>query len=257
MAGGQGDQGELLPLADPVMDWNARYHEVGKVFTPNTPVSEMEVFAGRDAQITRILDVIAQTGQHAVLFGERGVGKTSLANLLSDWLYVRDKSEQRPIASPRVNCNSADSFDGVWRKVLDRIDLTDSKRGVGFAASDEDVIKTGEELLDPRYQSDGEHPQSITPDVVRKVLVGLARYCIPIVVIDEFDRLDDETRRMHADLVKMLSDFDVHATIVLVGVAETVDGLLHDHESVGRALVQVQMPRMSRAEIRQILVRGT
>lgn len=252
---GQVIQGELLESGS--VDWQALFGEVARVFTPNSPVSVLEIFAGRDNQVTRILDVIMQPGQHVVLFGERGVGKTSLANLLSEWLVVRDPNEVRPIASPRINCTSQDTFDGVWLRVLDKIELTDTQRSaLGFHGTDEDVSRTGEALLDVAYRSDNEDRRPITPEVVRKFLERLAHYCIPIIVIDEFDRLPDDPRRTFADLVKMLSDFEVHATVVLVGVSETVDGLLRDHESVNRALVQVKMPRMDRQEIRDILLKG-
>ncbi len=76
------------------------------------------------------------------------------------------------------------------------------------------------------------------------------------MIVDEFDRLEPKVRRVFADLIKTLSDHVTPATIVLVGVAESVDGLLEDHHSISRALVQVDMPRMNAAEIRKILVNG-
>jgi len=78
-----------------------------------------------------------------------------------------------------------------------------------------------------------------------------------IIVIDEFDRVtDSEARRTMADTVKSLSDNLVGATLVLVGVGESVDGLIGGHPSIDRALVQVKMPRMSRGEVHQILENG-
>jgi hypothetical protein len=43
---------------------------------------------------------------------------------------------------------------------------------------------------------------------------------------------------------------------VLVGVAESVDSLLAEHESVQRALIQVHMPRMSQTEVDKIIDYG-
>ena len=34
----------------------------------------------------RLIDAANQSGQRAIVYGERGVGKTSLANVLSDFL---------------------------------------------------------------------------------------------------------------------------------------------------------------------------
>lgn len=45
-------------------------------------------------------------------------------------------------------------------------------------------------------------------------------------------------------------------TLVLVGVADSVDELLGDHYSVGRALNHVHLPRMSGAELEEIVDKG-
>src|SRR5262249_13035319 len=76
-----------------------------------------------------------------------------------------------------------------------------------------------------------------------------------VVIIDEFDRLPSALdRRLFADTVKTISDYGVPATLVLVGVADSVDQLIAGHQSIERALVQLRMPRMTDAEIREILV---
>lgn len=75
----------------------------GTVFTPTIPVSEESLFAGRMDEIRRVVDVINQRGRHAVVYGERGVGKTSLANIISTKL-----TSPREIVAPRVNCDGTD-----------------------------------------------------------------------------------------------------------------------------------------------------
>ena len=45
----------------------------------------------------------------------------------------------------------------------------------------------------------------------------------------------------------------MECTVVLVGVAETIDGLMAHHASVSRSLVQVLLPRMRPEELREIL----
>src|SRR5258708_2415133 len=66
---------------------------VGKFFQPRTPITTRELFSGRWAEITRLADVIAQPGLHAIIYGERGVGKTSLANVIGRVMqYVFDQT---------------------------------------------------------------------------------------------------------------------------------------------------------------------
>ena len=45
----------------------------------------------------------------------------------------------------------------------------------------------------------------VTPDVVRRALTVLAHNSLPILIVDEFDRLPVEARRAFADTIKTLS----------------------------------------------------
>lgn len=85
----------------------------------------------------------------------------------------------------------------------------------------------------------------------------LGRGVLLIIIVDEFDRLPKgETTALFADTIKVLSDQSVPATLVLVGVADSVDGLILGHESIERNLVQVPMPRMSVDELHEIVRNG-
>ena len=61
----------------------ARQTALAEAFSPSAPIDHQALFAGRMSQMTDVLNAIGQKGQHAVLYGERGVGKTSLAWVLS------------------------------------------------------------------------------------------------------------------------------------------------------------------------------
>src|ERR1700675_1362417 len=94
---------------------------VSQVFTPASPVREADLFAGRIDQIRKVVDAINQPGQHAIIFGERGVGKTSLSNILATKL--RSAGSAVGILAPKVTCESSDTYVSLWRKVLSEIDL--------------------------------------------------------------------------------------------------------------------------------------
>lgn len=223
--------------------WAERAIEAGKVFTPTSPIDERSLFAGRTEQVRQIIDVVNQKGQHAMLFGERGVGKTSLANVLSSFL----RGESNVVIAPRVNCDSTDDFNAVWRKVFSEIRYTITKGQLGFGRQPHTFRAT---LLD------GFADVPITPEIVKNTLQELSEEALPILIIDEFDRLAEQPRRAFADTVKMLSDHAVNATVVLVGVADAVERLIEEHASVERALVQIPLPRMSADEIQDILRKG-
>ena len=69
--------------------WEDRSSKVSKVFTPGAPVSENDLFAGRRGEINKVFDAINQVGQHAVIYGDSGVGKTSLAKILASCVFRR------------------------------------------------------------------------------------------------------------------------------------------------------------------------
>ena len=220
----------------------ALYRQVGSVFTPGSPVNERDLFAGRIDQFAKIMDATSQRGYHAVLYGDRGVGKTSLANVISnalrasgDWIV------------PRVNCDASDNFSTLWRKALRDILVSRSKPGMGFGADD---IKESQSLVD-------QLPQTLMPDDIRRCLENLAKGAVLLVVFDEFDRIvDKDVTLLMADTIKSLSDFGINATVLIVGVADSVDQLIEGHQSIERALIQIPMPRMSADEIRLIIRNG-
>ena len=57
------------------------YSGLARVFTPHAPVNDRDLFRGLLDQIFAVSAAINQNGLHVMLYGERGVGKTSMANL--------------------------------------------------------------------------------------------------------------------------------------------------------------------------------
>jgi len=206
-------------------DWYAKIVEALDLFSPGAPVDERALLAGRSSQIDQLLDAVLQRGQHAILYGERGVGKSSLANVFATKLF----GPTRAIQIVHVNCHPDDDFDAVWRKVFRRID------------------EGGQNVAD-KYE------RGITPDDVVIELSTFALNSIPIIIIDEFDKLvDDSASENIANTIKNLSDRSVRATIIIVGIADSAENLVSDHESVSRCLRQVPMHRMFSYELREIV----
>ncbi len=197
-------------------------------------------------QLRRVSDAINQDGQHVVIFGERGVGKTSLSNIVGVMFGGRD------FYAPRINCDSNDLFIDIWRKAFNTL----KKQVIAYTVARDakpDPALIG--LLDDAVAAASGY---LTPGEVVDHLELLAAKIGLAIIFDECDRLRiDDVKTSLADTIKTLSDQNIKASIVLVGVADNIDTLLEEHRSLERALVQVQMPRMDVAELEEILNRGT
>lgn len=200
-----------------------RLAKLSAAFTPAAPVGGADFLAGRTDQIMTCVTSIFQRGLHIVVYGERGVGKTSLANVLPEIIAA---VELPGLAAVRVDCNSSDSFSSLWNKIF-------------------------RELRAEWLDEDG----PIDPESVRFRLAKDDG--IRLIVIDELDRIiDKETFSLLADTLKTLSDHAVNVTLMLVGVANSLEQLLGEHQSIVRCVAQVDMPRMSPPELEKILDKG-
>jgi len=202
-----------------------KYAELSRVFTPAAPVSDRDFFAGRIDEVMQVTAALAQPGRHIALYGERGVGKTSLANVLTQFAYLAD---DRIMESARINCTTSDNFKTIWSKAL---------RSLRIQVPDEWQFH---------------HPD---PDDVRYLLGEMERPYV--IILDEFDRVeDDETLSLMADTIKAMSDHTVTTKLVIVGVADSIDQLIGEHESVQRALEEILIQRMSESEMSDIILKG-
>jgi Cdc6-like AAA superfamily ATPase len=221
-----------------------RLRLVAEAFRPAAPIDRRGLFSGRSDEIAELYSVVSQPGQHAVIYGERGVGKTSLAAVVTEMLRGSG------ILVARATCDSSDDFSTAWRKALSEIALSGSTHAIGFGDSESETSTPATSLLGPG---------DVTPHAVQRALSTIGQQTPIAVIFDEFDRLGGaagKDRALFADTIKTLSDRVGPATVVIVGVADDVGELIREHRSVERALVQVRMPRMSREELAEIATRG-
>ena len=213
--------------------------KLGRAFTPHAPVSNINLFRGRIEQVRAVVDAVRTTGLHAVLYGERGVGKTSLATLISDFI-----GEAIPVS--RVNCTAGDTFDSLARRAIQGLGLNLPVHAAGFTA------EPGAKPLDVDHFLPPSSPAK--PDAVAALLSQFPP--LTVLIFDEFDRVGVGQTPAFADLIKSLSDRRASATILLVGVAQDVGSLIQSHASIERCLRQILLPRMSDQELEAIISGG-
>lgn len=199
-----------------------RIARVARTFTPGAPIDSLALFAGRDIQVQDVIAAITQRGYHVGLYGERGVGKTSLASVLAEIFAQPDFPRFQSVLA---TCNTESNFESIWNDIF---------RSLGISR---------------------ESKHKLSPEEVRYKISRLEDQAL--IVIDELDRLEDDlSLTLLADTLKAFSDHVVSSTVVLVGVADSIGELIGEHESIVRNLQQVEVPRMSAQELRDLLDNG-
>src|ERR1700676_2438603 len=100
--------------------WRRLRFEAGRLFTPSTPIGIADLFSGRLPQIRKLEDTVAERGRHALVYGEPGVGKTSLAQIIQ-YLIPSDRSKIRYI---KKSAFSADTYSTIWMSIFHDMQFT-------------------------------------------------------------------------------------------------------------------------------------
>lgn len=218
---------------------------VRAVFTPHTPISQENLFRGRMAEVQQILSTLNTPGQHVLLFGDRGVGKSSLAYVTSNKLI---KITEKELVIKR--CSKSDSFCTIFENVLYKcgIDLSIqaknasgnlSVNGMGYQESTE---RSG-------FLDKAQSPSWVCEKVKDSNI---------LLLIDEFDSIQNsEDKHKVAELIKLLSDSNSSFKMFVVGIAESAEELTTGHPSVQRCLKEIKLSKMSQRELIDIINSGS
>lgn len=229
---------------------------VRQVFTPYQPIMSNGLFHGRSGEITSIIQQINTPGQHSILFGDRGVGKSSLANVVAETL--------KPLKNDNLikkRCDSDDTFITIVEKLLNEvgIDLQVScsqqqkaeggKAGVKIPVFEAGVNSTSTDTVNLKGVADRANSPSWVAEKVKNINA--------LFLLDEIDVIAKEEKWKVAELVKQLSDEGSPLKFLIVGIAETASELTHGHKSVQRCLKETPLPKLSDPEVSGIIEQGS
>ena len=204
------------------------------------PVTSRERLAGRAETLTSLIAAIEQQRAHVVLYGERGIGKTSLVHVFAE--TARDARYLVLYGS----CGVEARFDDMFRTFAREIPLL-YNANVSPTADEAEHNRSFADLLGP----DPVDPRELA-DLFQKV-VGTRI----ILVLDEYDRVADPAfRRDVAELIKNLSDRAARVQLLLTGVASNLDELIGFTPSIRRNIVGLAVGGMGTEELVEILSRA-
>jgi len=210
-----------------------------QVFTPGRPVITSELFVGRCQEEEDIRKVLTRPGQHALVLGDRGVGKTTLVKQVL-------AEQKRPVVWR--TCSPNLSFDEVMRGLLCdlEIDVTTTEivdaSGANTTAG---LAPQGIGVSGGKSKEHAEHSRPLEADKLTpwRVFQLLHRFSPKaVLVIDEYDAIRDgrkSAETLHENLaytIKALSDHSdrCDVKIIVVGIAHTAEEMIGKHRSIER-----------------------
>ena len=175
-----------------MLNTNLDSHEFGTemagLVSPARPIQSIEFLRGRAKELERINRALFAPGRHVFIYGDRGIGKSSLAAAAA----AQAQSADSPYID--VSCSADSSFRSVIANIgsqavrLSRIHKTKK------------TLSAGLELRFLRASATEEVTENDLYEVIRTVgdAVEILREVAavhsdrPVVVVDEFDRMVDE-----------------------------------------------------------------
>ncbi|MBF6150349.1 ATP-binding protein [Nocardia nova] len=229
--------------------------KVRQVFTPHQPIQPGQELTGRRTEIARLIAVLDTPGHHALLYGARGVGKSSLANAASHQLGL---ATTQPYFIKR--CDHTDTFESIFKEPL-------KSAGLDVLRSEyveQETRKRNSEGGIPKMLAGALEKQSARSATYRPAATigasDAARHLSKVrgfMIVDELDVVCDETaRRKTAELIKHLSDAGSKFKLLLVGIAENAGELTGAHPSVQRSLQETELAPMSDDQLYDIVGEG-
>lgn len=206
---------------------------LAEAFTPAQPVTDRSKFAGRLEVLARLISLLEDQRVHVVIYGERGIGKTSLVHILSD--VARESGYLVVYAS----CGAKARFDELFHTVLAQIPA----RFLDNSQPMSELTGLGETIGEQMPTS------LVDPRRMGEICARIAGTRV-IVILDEYDRLHDaDVRQGVAELIKNLSDRAARVQLVIAGVASNLQELIGYIPSIRRNVVGLPVPKLTTKEL--------
>ena len=229
----------MLPSHMEMHDFGNRLHQL---LSPAQPIQSVEFLQGRTEELSRIEKALFASGRHIFIFGDRGVGKSSLAAAAANQTQSSDAEYLD------IPCAADDTLKSIVANIAYKTLAASRLRKTKFTANASVEFRYLKAGLTREITSTDLHNEIRTIGDAVEVLreVAALHSQRPVVVLDEFDRMADEAERnKFADLVKQIGDKKINITFFFTGVGHAVDALLGSHPSAIRQFETIELPKLS------------
>ncbi len=210
--------------------------------SPSSPIQSPEHLFGRGAQLREIEEALFARGRHIFIYGDRGVGKTSLAQTAA---FSHQGADNDPIL---LTCGRDASFYQIINAIVSRVwsHIPLGKEVTGGATKGKISIPGFSWETERRFENKSiPIVQDMNSAVEAIRFLGAAYSRKTLVVLDEFDLITDpKDKERFADFIKQLGDQQINVQFILCGIGESLDELLGAHASCYRYLTGIEVPRL-------------
>lgn len=227
-------------MSIPRLDYDQFVAHLRASVSPSSPIQVPNQLHGREQQLQRIDQALQATGRSVFIYGDRGVGKTSLAQTAA---FLHQSANKDPIF---ITCSRGSTFFGLIKAIAANLlptPMTSQRSATASLGVNIGILAAGGQ----RQQSAEELPQVDEMNAAVRLVkfVGQKYSSQTTVVVDEFDLVTNaDEKALFADFIKQLGDQQVPVQFIFCGIGESLDALLGAHPSAYRYIEAVQVDRL-------------
>ncbi|MBB5712164.1 ATP-binding protein [Sphingomonas xinjiangensis] len=228
------DEESSIPASKLSVNNGVDRRTVLQAFDASRPISGRSQLFGRQREIEALLLAVFDYHQHAVVYGARGSGKTSVARVFGDF------ADQCGAVVLYFPCQPEANFAQLMGALIDGLPPT------AIAPQERPIFNSRLQNL-PAHFGPSSFVDLVAQAVARPV----------VLILDEFDRItDDKTKTDIAVAMKLLSDTHAAIRIMLVGIASSVSDILDAHPSLRRHIAVTRIGRIEPTSVKALIANG-
>lgn len=205
--------------------------------SPSSPINRVQALRGREEQVKQITRAFHSPGRQVFIHGDRGVGKSSLALAVANYL---SGDGVRPI---QIACNRG-TFFGLLHSACEQM--------LGVMP-----MQTAEPLKGKLSFAGYGLTAGMEASLARREVptltdlnqtISVLRFCAErrseeqVIIFDEFEALaDDQDRSIFADFLKQVGDQQIPIKLFFTGIGRSLEDLLAAHHSCYRYLASIDL----------------
>ncbi|MFB8828276.1 AAA family ATPase [Azotobacter sp. CWF10] len=219
-------------------------------FTPSSEITDPEKFSGRTQELDKISLALQTDGAHIVIYGNRGVGKSSLTNQMCLLASGNKKVLKLLPSKPYIEFNykviqfkcddSVKNIELLLARLLASqnhlqpyisLKRSEEKNELGVAAGFKGFFNAQGKTT-TTHVANGPSPDTVSHfNNAINTLLNSGTYDAVLIAIDEFDRIAEKS-----GIASLIKSSPRNVKFSLTGVSSNVKDLLNDHGSLDRAI---------------------